>query len=97
MFREDIPDYGLDGSVEEFDARDGATGLRYYVQLKATDGEDIGDSLKRSIPIEHASLYASQVLPTLMVRYVVARSELYVCWWHARLPGKVHRKPTRLR
>lgn len=37
LFREDVPDYGLDGSVEEFNAQDEATGLRYYVQLKATD------------------------------------------------------------
>jgi tetratricopeptide (TPR) repeat protein len=88
LFREEMRDYGLDGSVEEFNAQDDASGLRYYVQLKATDGEDIGDALKRSIPMEHASLYASQALPTLMVRYVAARNDLYVRWWHVPLPGK---------
>lgn len=86
LFREDVPDYGLDGSVEEFTAQDEATGLRYYVQLKATDGEDLSEALKRSIPIEHATLYSSQALPTLMVRYLAARDDLYVRWWHAPLP-----------
>ncbi len=88
LFREDVPDYGLDGSVEVFNAKDEATGLRYYVQLKATDGQDLDKALKRSIPVEHASLYSSQALPTLMVRYLAAEDELYVRWWHALLPGK---------
>ena len=77
-----------DGSVEEFDDRDRATGLRYFVQLKATDGDDLHEALKRSIPIEHANLYSSLTLPILMVRYIAARDELYVRWWHSPLPGQ---------
>ena len=83
LFRDDTPDFGIDGSVEEFDDRDTATGLRYFVQLKATDGEDLDEALKRSIPIEHANLYSSLTLPILMVRYVAARDGLYVRWWGA--------------
>lgn len=88
LFRDDTPDFGIDGSVEEFDDKDDATGLRYFVQLKATDGEDTDEVLKRSIPIEHANLYSSLPLPILMVRYVAAKDELYVRWWHSPLPGK---------
>jgi tetratricopeptide (TPR) repeat protein len=88
LFRDDVPDYGIDGSVEEFDESDKATGLRYFVQLKATDGEDLGDALTRSIPIDHANFYESLPLPLLMVRYVAASGDLYVRWWHGRLPGK---------
>jgi hypothetical protein len=89
LLRDDVPDYGLDGSVEEFDRDDKATGLRYFVQLKATDEEELGDALSRSIPLEHADLYNSLPLPLLMVRYVAARDELYVRWWHDPLsPSK---------
>ncbi len=88
LFRDDVPDYGIDGTVEEFDEDDKATGLRYYLQLKATDGEGTGEELKRSIPIEHANLYSSLPLPLLMVRYVAAKDDLYVRWWHSPLPGK---------
>jgi tetratricopeptide (TPR) repeat protein len=93
LFREDTPDYGIDGSVEEFGQDDVGTGLRYFVQLKATDGVDPDEALKRSIPIEHANLYSSLSLPLLMVRYVAAEDELYVRWWHDPLPGKRAPKP----
>jgi hypothetical protein len=41
LFRPEHPDYGIDGDVEEFDLDDRATGLRFYVQLKATDEEEL--------------------------------------------------------
>jgi len=88
LFRDDVPDFGIDGSVEEFDHDDIATGLRYYAQLKATDTEETESALKRSIPIEHANLYNSLPLPLLMVRYLATTDELYVRWWHNPLPGK---------
>jgi tetratricopeptide (TPR) repeat protein len=93
LFRDDTPDFGIDGSVEEFDGRDVATGLRYFVQLKATDGGDLDGALKRSIPIEHANLYSSLTLPILMVRYLAGRDELYARWWHSPLPGKRPSRP----
>jgi tetratricopeptide (TPR) repeat protein len=88
LFRDDVPDFGIDGSVEEFDHNDNATGLRYFTQLKATDAEETENALKRSIPIEHANLYNSLPLPLLMVRYLASSDELYVRWWHNPLPGK---------
>jgi tetratricopeptide (TPR) repeat protein len=88
LFRNEPEDYGIDGSVEEFDADDRATGLRFPVQLKATDGEDHGTALKRSIPTDHAAYYNSLSQPLLMVRYLAHADELYVRWWHDPLPGR---------
>lgn len=88
LFRDEVPDNGIDGSVEEFDHHDNATGLRYSVQLKATDNEDVGTALKRSIPIGHAAYYHAHPLPVLMVRYLADTGDLYVRWWHDPLPGK---------
>lgn len=88
LFRPESEDYGIDGSIEEFDAEDLTTGLRFLVQLKATDGEEPGTALKRSIPTDHAAFYNSLSQPLLMVRYLVPTKELYVRWWHDPLPGK---------
>jgi len=54
VYRPFSPDYGLDGEVEEFDEDELATGLRFYVQLKATDQLKLGKALKVSLPLEHA-------------------------------------------
>lgn len=88
LFRNEPEDYGIDGGVEEFDADDKATGLRFPVQLKATDGDDHSTALKRSIPTDHAAYYNSLSQPLLMVRYLAHADELYVRWWHDPLPGK---------
>jgi hypothetical protein len=88
LFRSEPDDYGIDGSIEEFDAEDRTTGLRFLVQLKATDDEDTDTALHRSIPTEHAAYYNSLDQPLLMVRYLASTDELYVRWWHDPLPGK---------
>jgi tetratricopeptide (TPR) repeat protein len=87
LFRPEFDDYGIDGSIEEFDAGDRTTGLRFLVQLKATDSEDLDIALKRSIPNEHAAYYNSLPQPLLMVLYVASSDALYVRWWHDPLPG----------
>jgi tetratricopeptide (TPR) repeat protein len=88
LFRSESEDYGIDGSIEEFDTDDRTTGLRFLVQLKSTDGENLDTSLKRSIPSDHAAYYNSLSQPLLMVRYIAPSDELYVRWWHDPLPGK---------
>jgi tetratricopeptide (TPR) repeat protein len=93
LFRDDVPDYGIDGSVEEFGSDDHATGLRYFVQLKATDGKDPRSALRRSIPLEHASFYSALSLPLLMVRYVAPTQTLYARWWHAGPARRAAAKP----
>jgi uncharacterized protein DUF4365 len=75
LFHPEFEDYGIDGSIEEFDGDDRTTGLRFLVQLKATDGEDPGTALKRSIPTDHAAYYNSLSQPLLMVRYLAAADE----------------------
>jgi tetratricopeptide (TPR) repeat protein len=88
LFRSEPDDYGIDGGIEEFDAEDRTTGLRFLVQLKSTDDENPDTALKRSIPTEHAAYYNSLSQPLLMVLYVASTDELYVRWWHDPLPGK---------
>ena len=39
IYREKDKDYGIDGEVEIFDENDTATGIVFYVQLKATDSK----------------------------------------------------------
>lgn len=88
LFRPEPDDYGIDGSIEEFDADDRTTGLRFLAQLKSTDSEDPDIALKRSIPTEHAAYYNSLSQPLLMILYLASSDELYVRWWHDPLPGK---------
>lgn len=83
VFRSEEPDYGLDGSVEEFDPRSRATtGLRFFVQLKATDSEDLQTSLRARIPLETADYYRALPLPLLMVRYVASSDRIFTRWFH---------------
>lgn len=81
--RKDGDDYGIDGEVEVFDAAHEATGIQFLVQLKATDEEDVGKALRRSILHGHASYYRSLALPVLMVRYVDEEEALYTKWFHS--------------
>lgn len=81
LYRTEIPDYSIDGGVEEF-KDDHASGLRYLVQLKATDatGEE---ALARSLPVETLQYYGALPLPVLLVRYVSDGGRLYARWVHA--------------
>lgn len=81
VFRRDIPDYGIDGDVEEFDERR-TTGLRFYAQLKATDEEDPGKALAVSLQQARARQYRSLALPLLMVRYHAPTKRIFTRWFH---------------
>jgi tetratricopeptide (TPR) repeat protein len=82
VFREEGPDYGLDGSVEEFGSDGETTGLRYFVQLKATDDSDPAKSLAVPLTLDTAAYYRSLSLPVLMVRYRAPDDSLYARWFH---------------
>jgi tetratricopeptide (TPR) repeat protein len=83
VYRRLDPDYGVDGEVEEFDRETGrATGVRYWVQLKATDEADHRKALKLAISNEHADYYRSLQQPLLMVRYHAPARQLYARWFH---------------
>jgi tetratricopeptide (TPR) repeat protein len=79
---ESADDYGIDGTVEEFDDAERATGLRFHVQLKATDEDDLTKSLAVSIKRDTADYFRSLSLPVLMVRLRAANGALYARWFH---------------
>lgn len=95
-FREaSTPEYGIDGEVEVFDPdTNEATGLRFNVQLKATDEDDLKKALKRRLPIKTFAYYRAQATPVLMVRYVAAHKAFYVRWAHEFDPYYEHRGDT---
>lgn len=83
VYRRQEPDYGLDGDVEEFGQDRSATGVRYYVQLKATDETDLAKALSLRLDRDHLDYYRSLALPVLMVRYHAPTGRLFVRWVHA--------------
>jgi|GEM_PF-1343129 len=82
VYRRQESDYGIDGEVEEF--RDGrATGVKYLVQLKATDEADLAKALSVRIDLDRADYYRSLALPVLMIRYHAVGGRLFARWFHA--------------
>jgi tetratricopeptide (TPR) repeat protein len=86
VVRDINPDYGLDVEVEEFDAEGSATGLRFYVQLKATDETNVANALTVRLGLDAETYYRSLPLPVLMVRYHAPTEALYVRWFHSYDP-----------
>lgn len=80
VFRPEQPDYGIDGEVEVFDETGASTGLRFYVQLKATDGTD---AQARSVRItrEVGRYFHALDLPVLIVSYHAPSGALYARWF----------------
>lgn len=89
VFRELDHDYGIDGEVEEFDGGR-ATGLRFYVQLKATDERDPDKALKVRVKLSTSAYFRAQPVPVLMVRFVAATGALYARWFHQFDPYYEH-------
>lgn len=75
-------EYGIDGDIEHFDDEGNATGLHFFVQLKATDEPDLAKGLARPIAIETADYYRRASMPVLMVRYHAPSGALYARWFH---------------
>ena len=82
VFRDSLPDYGTDGEVEIFDKIGVSTGLRFLVQLKATDEPDLDRALAVSLRLDTCCYYHSLDLPVLIVRYHAAARKLYTKWFH---------------
>ncbi len=80
VFRDKSKDYGIDGEVEIFDSKDRATGLVYWVQLKATKSKK--ESIIRSIDldIEKIQYYKRLEIPVLLVRYSSEQDLFYIKW-----------------
>jgi tetratricopeptide (TPR) repeat protein len=82
LYRREVPDYSVDGEVEEFDVDDRATGLRFYVQVKSTRKASLKRALAVSVPLETATYYRSLPLPLLMVLYHKPSESIYARWFH---------------
>lgn len=82
VFRDSVPDYGIDGELEVFDDNGKATGLLFKVQLKATDERDLKRALVVRLERDIDWYYRSLELPTLIVRYHAPSKKLYVRWYH---------------
>lgn len=78
VFREKSKDYGIDAEVEIFDERNNATGLIFYVQLKATD--KTSQRGKVSVRSDHLSYLSVLDVPTIFARYYSADNEVRWKW-----------------
>lgn len=90
VYRQQTPDYGIDGEVEEFDAEGSATGRRFFVQLKATGETNLKKALRVHLKHETVSYFRAQANPVLMVRYVSSSKSLFARWFHAFDPCSEH-------
>ena len=81
IYREETPDYGVDASVEVFDEAGNSTGLRFFVQLKATDGE-LSDKSPVRIRRSTGDYYSSLDVPVLIVQYSSPTKVLRGRWFH---------------
>ena len=79
VFRDVVPDYGIDGEVEIFDDNGQSTGQKFLVQLKANDGLGVR---AQTCTISHDArrYYASLGDPVLIVLFSARSNELYAKW-----------------
>jgi hypothetical protein len=80
VLRDYTPDYGVDGQVEVFEAGR-ATGLTFFVQLKATDSKQEPLAVRFSDDI--GEYYRSLDHPLLVVRFHATTHTLYARWFHS--------------
>ena len=82
VMRDKDRDYGIDAEVEIFDEKDQATGLVYWVQLKATGNSDKLAALKLDLSIDKIEYYKALELPVLIVLYSDKEDLFYYKWAH---------------
>lgn len=78
VIRKKDADYGLDLEVEIFDEKGGATGLVFYVQLKAT--KTAKKARHVTLDVDHLDYLNSFTLPTLIARYCEETDSFFVKW-----------------
>jgi tetratricopeptide (TPR) repeat protein len=76
--REKSRDYGVDLEVEIFAEDRRATGLIFYVQLKATD--DLRRERKTTMEVDRIQYLADLELPAVIVRYCSVSGGLFWVW-----------------
>lgn len=82
VFRDKDKDYGIDAEVEIFDDNDRATGLVYWVQLKATESKVEATARKVDLSIESIKYYKKLDIPVLIARYSKVHDRFYCKWAH---------------
>ena len=82
VMRDKDRDYGIDAEVEIFDEKDQATGLVYWVQLKATENSDKLAARKLDLSIDKIEYYKALELPVLIVLYSDKEDRFYCKWAH---------------
>ncbi|MCR9260904.1 MAG: DUF4365 domain-containing protein [Pseudomonadaceae bacterium] len=83
VFRDLSHDYGIDGEIEVFDAAGSATGIKFWVQLKATDAASSSARVKRVwLTNATGNYYNSLDLPVLIARFHAPSKRFLVRWFH---------------
>jgi tetratricopeptide (TPR) repeat protein len=82
VMRDKEKDYGIDAEVEIFDDKDRASGLVYWIQLKATETRDRLAAKKVDLSIDAIKYYKSLDIPVLIVRYSENGDLFYSKWAH---------------
>lgn len=80
MVREESPDYGVDSSVEIVDSSDEVSGLRFFVQLKATDKPLASGGVRVRLKRDSLTYLARQPGPVLVVLYHAPSQALFARW-----------------
>lgn len=80
VIRDKPNDYGIDLEVEIFDAKGAPTGLVFWVQLKATDANDVKIEKSINIPRSKIGQLFNYSLPVMLVRYSSTQKIFYWKW-----------------
>lgn len=80
LFRDEAPDYGIDGSVEIFGDNNESIALRFFVQLKATDSTNIKTQKTVRFRSSTCAYWHKQNQPTLLVQYCSVARKAYWGW-----------------
>lgn len=78
------PEYGIDGEVEIFRSDGYATGKRFHVQYKATDGDEIGDKLV--IKVATLNYWMASPMPVMVLRWYAQTKAIRWIWAHSLRP-----------
>lgn len=82
VMRDKDKDYGIDVEVEIFDENGNATGLVYWVQLKATESSKPKSTRKVDLGVNAVKYYEQLEIPVLIVRYSETEDRFYCKWDH---------------
>jgi len=82
VVRDKDKDYGIDVEVEIFDNEGRATGLVFWVQLKATEAKNEAKVKKVDLKVDSINYYQTLDIPVLIARYSAESDKFYCKWAH---------------